>query len=110
MVCFWVLLSENQDASAQIDNDISEAIKNANKISMAKNLFSNNRVETTVTAENTSFKRNAVDIWPHYGYFGQQPCNFGIDKDNRRIQIFTLTRTGKITKKYFTEITLSLVR
>ena len=32
--------------------------------------------------EKTSFKRNTVDVWPDYGYFKQQPCDFGIDKEN----------------------------
>lgn len=77
-ILFWALVSENQDASTQIDNGISQAIKNSNKISMTKNSFDNNRVETTVTAEKTNFKRNTVDVLPHYEYFGQQPCDFGI--------------------------------
>lgn len=49
---------------------------------MTKNLFGVNVVETTVTAEKASFERNTVDFWPNYGYFGQQPCDFGIDKHN----------------------------
>ena len=81
-ILFWVLVSENQDAPTQIDNGISQTIRNCNKISMTKNLFSNVRIETTVTAEYTSFKRNTVNAWPNYGYFGQQPCDFGVDKDN----------------------------
>ena len=45
---------------------------------MTKNIFSGNRVETTITAEKTSFKRDTVDVWPDYGYFKHQPC----DKEN----------------------------
>ena len=73
---------ENQQAFAQIDNGISQAIKNANKISMSKNIFGDNRVETTVTAKKTSFKRNTVDVWPSLGYFNQQKCNYDVDKKN----------------------------
>ena len=49
---------------------------------MSKNIFSDNRVETTITAEKSSFKRNTVDVWPDYRYFKQQPCDFGFDKEN----------------------------
>ena len=41
---------------------------------MSKTIFSDNRIETTLTAEKTSFKRNTIDVWPDYGYFKQQPC------------------------------------
>ena len=47
---------------------------------MTKNIFVDNRIEITV--EKTSFKRNTVDVWPNYGYFKQQPCNYGMDKEN----------------------------
>ena len=49
---------------------------------MSKNIFSDNRVETTITGEKSSFKRNTVDVWSDYGYFKQQPCDFGIDQEN----------------------------
>ena len=51
---------ENLGAPTQIDNSISQVIRNANKISMSKNIFSDNRVETTVTDEKSSFNRNKV--------------------------------------------------
>ena len=68
--------------STEIDSSISQAIRNSNKISMTKNIFSDNCVETAITAEKTSFKRNTVDVWPGYGYFKQQPCDFTIEKEN----------------------------
>ena len=49
---------------------------------MSKNIFSDNRVETTVTAEKSSFKRNSVDVRPSYGYFQQQPCDYSVTKEN----------------------------
>ena len=85
---FWsdiflvLVLVNQQQAPTQIENGISQAIKDTNKISMSKNIFGDNRIETFVTAEKTSFKRNTVDIWPNYGYFKQQPCDYGIDKEN----------------------------
>ena len=70
-----ILLVNQQKAPTQIDNGISQAIKEANKISMSKNIFGDNRIKTFLTAEKTSIKRNTVDIWPNYGYFKQQPCD-----------------------------------
>ena len=49
---------------------------------MSKSIFPDNMVDTTITAEKTSFKRNTVDVWHDYGYLRQQPCDFGIDKEN----------------------------
>ena len=58
-------------------------MKGADKILMVKNIFGNNRIETTLTAERTrSFKRNTTDIWPSYSYFKQKLCDFGTDKEN----------------------------
>lgn len=52
----------------QIDSGITQAVRYANKISITKNIFGENRIETTVTPEKTSFNRNTVDVWPKYGY------------------------------------------
>ena len=79
---FLGLFIENPQASSQIDSGISQAIRDTNKISMSKNIFGDNSVETTVTAEKTSFKRNTVDVWPNYGYFKQQACDYGVDKES----------------------------
>ena len=69
--------------STEIDSGISQAITDSNKISMLKSIFVDNTIETTITAEKSAFERNTADIWPDYGYFKQQPCDFGIDKENR---------------------------
>ena len=67
----------------QIDSGISQAVKGTDKISMVKNIFGNERIETTLTAEKTmSFRRNTTDIWPSYGYFKQQPWDFSTNKEN----------------------------
>ena len=80
---FLVLFLAAQHAPlTEIDSCISQAIRDSNKISMLKNAFSDNRVETTITAEKSSFERNIVDVWPEYGYFKQQPCDFSIEKEN----------------------------
>ena len=66
-----------------IDSGISQAVKGADKISMVKNIFGNERIETSLIAEKTtSFKRNTTDIWPSYSYFMQEPCDFSTDKEN----------------------------
>ena len=62
--------------STEIDSGISQAIRDSNKISMTKNIFSDNRVETEITAEKTSLKRNTFDVWPDYCYFGIEKKNF----------------------------------
>lgn len=49
---------------------------------MTKYIFGDIRVETTVTAEKTSFKRNTTDFWKDFGYFKQQPCDYLVDKEN----------------------------
>ena len=77
---FLGLFLINQQVHTQIDRGISQVVKDTNKISMTKNIFVDNRIEITV--EKTSFKRNTVDVWPNYGYFKQQPCNYGMDKEN----------------------------
>ena len=73
----------NEGASMEIDSGFSQALRGADRILMDKNIFGNERIETTETAEKTTgFKRNATDIWPSHGYFKQQPCDFGTDKEN----------------------------
>ena len=59
-----------------------QAVRDANKISMTKSILGDNRVETVVTAEKTSFKKNTVDLLPNYGYFKHQPCSYSTDKEN----------------------------
>lgn len=78
---FLVLfLAMQRTSSTEIGSGISQTIRDSNKISMTKNIFSDNRVVTEITAERTSFKRDTIDIWPEYGYFKQQPFEFGIEK------------------------------
>ena len=97
---------ENRQASTQIDSGISQVIRDTNKISMLKNIFGDNRVETTVTAEKTSFKRNTVDVWPNYGYFKQQTCDYGVDKENKPENSVIYVNQGyqswKVIRKFIT--------
>ena len=79
---FLGLLLGNVHGTTQIDSGIFQSIRDSNKISMSKTIFSDNRIETTLTAEKTSFKRNTIDVWPDYGYFKQQPCDYGVDEEN----------------------------
>ena len=61
---------------------------------MVKNIFGNERIEATLTAEKTmSFKRNTTDIWPSYDYFKQQLCDFGTNKENMpKMSIFYINQ------------------
>ena len=91
---FLVLFLVNQQAPSQIDGSISQAITDANKVFMSKNIFVDNRVETTVTAGKTSFKRNNVDVWPNYRYFKQQVCDYNVDKENMPENSITYMNQG----------------
>ena len=98
-----VLLATQHTPSTEIDSDISQPIRDSNKISTLKNIFSDNRVETTITAEKSSFKRNTIDIWPEYDYFKQQ--SFGIEKENFRENSIFYVNQGyqsvKVNKKIY---------
>ena len=76
---------EQSALSSTIDNSVSQAIRNSGKILMTKNLvFLDRAVVTILTAskfENGN-TRNTVDVWLEYRFFKQQPCDFGIDKEN----------------------------
>ena len=45
---------------------------------MTKTVFG----DTTLTAEKWSFKGNTTNIWPEFGFFKQQPCDYGTEKEN----------------------------
>ena len=87
--CFWFLIwlfsgtffPGNEAKSTEIDTGISQAVRDSSKISMTKNIFEE-RVETTLTDEKASFKRNTTDVWKSYHYFSQQPCDFSTEKAN----------------------------
>ena len=79
---FIILFIANANAPTEVDSSISQVVKDANKISITKNIFGNNKVETSIAAEKTSFKRNTTNVWKEFGYIKQQPCNFGVDKEN----------------------------
>lgn len=93
----------NEQASIQIDNGISQAIRSANKISMSKNVFGN-RIKTIVTGEKNSFKRNTVDVGRKYGYFKQQICGYGVVRTTCQKTASSIqnkaTILRKITKGY----------
>ena len=48
---------------------------------MTKNVFGDDRVETTLVAEKSSFKRNTTDLWPEF-FFKQQPSDYGTEKED----------------------------
>ena len=77
----WLFFLGNEAKSAEVDNGILQAIRNSDRICMAKNIY-DGRVETTITAEKNSNKTNMTNIWKNYGYFNQQLCNFSMEKAN----------------------------
>ena len=83
IVFFGYFFIVGKNAPTQIDSGISQAVRDANKIFMTKNIFEDGIIETAaVTAERCGFKRNTTDFWPNYGFFKQQPCDFGVEKEN----------------------------
>ena len=76
----------NVSKSTEIDIGISQAVRDSSKISMTKNIFEG-RVETTLTTEKASFKRNTTDAWKNYSYFNQQPYDFYFPIWNLMIQL-----------------------
>ena len=50
MCFFWLFLLGNEARPNEIDSEISQTVRNLDKISMTKNVF-DSRVETTLTAE-----------------------------------------------------------
>ena len=71
-------LAVNGSCNTQIDSGITQAIQNSSKISLSKNIFSDNRIETTVSAEKNRFKRNTTDVWLRYGFFKQNKKTFSV--------------------------------
>ena len=58
----WLFFLGNKAKSTEIDNGISQAIRNSDRISMTKKIF-DGRVETTVSAEKVSIGL----IWKMFG-------------------------------------------
>ena len=76
-------------ANSSVVNSVSEAIRKSDRISLTKNfaLTKKKNIETTIVASKfddngQSQVTNCTRIWPEYGYFKQQPCDFHMDKDN----------------------------
>ena len=70
------------NAPTEINSSISRNVKDSNKFFAVKNIFGNGRIETVVTVENNSFKRNTTDVWQNNGFLKHQPCDFGVEKEN----------------------------
>ena len=89
----------------QVDSGISQAARDANKISVTKKVFG----DTTLTAEKSSFKRNTTDLWQEFGFFKQQPCDYGTEKENHpETQCSTFIRPISLTRTIKRFITLTI--
>ena len=49
---------------------------------MTENVFQDDRVETTLVAEKSRFKRNTTDLWPEFVFLKQERCDYDIEKEN----------------------------
>ena len=70
------------NAPTEINSSISRTVKDSNKVFVVENIFGNGRIETVVTAENNSFKRNTTAVWQNNGFLKHQSCDFGVETEN----------------------------
>lgn len=77
-----MLFLVDERALTKIDSGISQAVRDANKISMTMNIFGDSRIEAAVTAKKHSFKRNTTGVWPDYSFFKHQPWDFGVEEED----------------------------
>ena len=71
--------------NSTINNSVSDVIKRSGQISLTKNIaLPEQNMETTIVA--TRFAngngKNTTCVWPEYGNFKQQPCDFHVIKEN----------------------------
>ena len=68
-----------------IDNSVPDTMKRSGKISLTKNIaLPEQNIQTNIVAtrfENGNGK-NTTCVWPEFGYFKQQPCDFGMEKEH----------------------------
>ena len=85
-----------------IDNSVSEAIKRSGKISLTKNIaLPEHNIQTTIVAtrfENGNGK-NTTCAGPEFGYFKQQPCDSGMEKENYPENSIIYLNQGYLTIK-----------
>ena len=73
----------NLTTSSHIDLSIGCAIQNSSSITMTKVIENGaDRSELTVSAQNEEIVKKSVNLWPNFGYFGTEPCDFAIEKAN----------------------------
>ena len=93
-------------ANGFIYNSVSEAIKRSGRISLIKTIaLPKNNIETTIVASRFDGNgqrqvRNWTRIWPKYGYFKQQSCDFHIDKNNFPENSIIYINQGYLTVKH----------
>ena len=64
-------------------------------------MFPDRNIETTITASNfeNGNGKNTSNILSEYGYFKQQPCDFGMDKENFPEYVIIYINQGYLTIK-----------
>ena len=75
----------NPTTSSRIDLSICSAIQNSSSIAMTKVIENGaDRSELTVSTQNEEVVKKSVNLWPNFGYFGTESCDFAIKKANLR--------------------------
>ena len=69
--------------ASSIDAGISAAVKGSIRLSMTKSVF-DGKTETTITSEKSPIevKQNRTYVWPKFGFFNEQNCDFCLEKGN----------------------------
>ena len=71
--------------NALIDHSIAVALQGLNNVSVTKTIsLPEQNIQTSIVATKvTDGSKNKDDpIWSEFGYFGQQACDFHLDKEN----------------------------
>ena len=76
----------NATSSSHINSSIVSVIQNSSSITMTKVIENGaNRSELTVSAtaaQNEDGAKKSINLWPNFGYFGTESCDFSIEKAN----------------------------
>ena len=73
----------NPTTLPHFDSSIGSAIQNSSSITMTKVIENGgDRSELTVSAQNKDGFKKSINLWPNFGYFGTESCDFSIEKAN----------------------------
>ena len=77
-------ISKDNPNLPRIDSSISSTIKNFSSLTMTKVIENGGDKSqlTLSTSQNDDGGKKSINLWPEYGYFGTESCDFAIEKAN----------------------------